>query len=958
MQTAGYDDAQPNQPERERRAWPPAGGGDVNAAAGPAPETALAFGPFVLHRARKLLLQNGQAVRLGSRAFDLLAALVERAGKVVSRTELEACVWPRSVVEETSLRVHMSALRKVLGEGQEGVRYIANVPGRGYSFVAEVVALDAGQSGPASPAADVPHNLPTRLTREIGRQAMVGDVAARLAQSRMVSIVGPGGMGKTTVALAVAEEVLPRYRDGVRFVDLAPLADPDHVPDALASALGLALAPGAGLDPLCQHLRGQRILIVLDNCEHVIDAAAELVERLLGAAPELRVLATSREPLAVSGEWVCRLGGLDAPAPGAAVTLELALAYPAVQLFVERSLANADAGLMSDANCAVITHLCRRLDGMPLAIELAAGCMDSLGPQGLAERLDQLFDLLTRGRRCALPRQRTLQALLDWSHRLLSEPERIVLRRLSVFRAGFSVAAAVAVASCARVSPVEVVECLIGLSAKSLVGQEARGAEIRNRLLYTTRTYAEARLADSGERAAVARRHAEYMCELLERSSEPTGGSEPPPWSARHGHLMDDVRAAMDWADGRNGDAALGGALAVAAILPIFGHGRLDEFRRRIEQAIGATAALESPQPERELALYTAMSLLMSQTVTDDDARARVAARTIALAALQEGTVPRVRALYGTCLGAYGQGAYPAAFDYARRIRLLLHADADAAVLLGDRLLSMNLHCLGRHAEARELATRVLDYPATRLPAEYDSPVSRAVSMRIILARMLWLAGQAREAERLVAEALATADDEPGLSQVLLLGQAALPIAIWQGEHARARLLAARLAELSRHHALNYWESWAGAYRAVLERRAGGEVAAPTNSKELDMLCTMDERYVGAAALARCERGDVGWCAPEVLRRHGENLLRDDAPGAAAAAAGLFERAWDMAGAQQALAWQLRAACSAARLALSERAGAPAPAAALARLEAVRARFTDGRDSADLAEARRLLAAP
>jgi DNA-binding winged helix-turn-helix (wHTH) protein len=372
----------------------------------------------VLNRAQKQLLHNDEAVRLGSRAFDLLDALVERAGTVLSRAELEAHVWPRSVVEETSLRVHMSALRKALGDGLDGVRYIANVPGRGYSFVGDVKALGAP---PAGHSVAIDHNLPTRLTREIGRQAIIAEVTCRLGQWRLVSIVGSGGMGKTTVALAVAERVLQSYPDGVFFVDLAALSEPAHVPQCLATALGLLLPPGDVAAGLCACLRGRHVLLVLDNCEHVVDAIATLAERMLEAAPRLSLIATSREPLAVAGEWVSRIGGLAAPLADSAPTLAEAMAFPAVQLFVERSLANADANLMSDANCALITHLCRRLDGMPLAIELAAGCMDSLGPRGLAERLDQMFELLTRGRRSALPRQHTLQALLDWSHRLLSK---------------------------------------------------------------------------------------------------------------------------------------------------------------------------------------------------------------------------------------------------------------------------------------------------------------------------------------------------------------------------------------------------------------------------------------------------------------------------------------------------------------------------------------------------------
>lgn len=923
---------------------------DPAAAARSAAVAAYAFGPFVLNRAQKQLLLKDEPVRLGSRAFDLLDALVARAGVVVSRAELEACVWPRSVVEETSLRVHMSALRRALGDGVDGARYIANVPGRGYSFVAEVKALTAP---PVHALAPIDHNLPTRLTREIGRQAMIAEVAGHLAERRLVSIVGAGGMGKTTVALAVAEKLLQNYPDGVWFVDLAPLTDAAHVPACLATALGLILAPGEVVAGVCACLRGRQALLVLDNCEHVVDAIAALAERLLAVAPRLGLLATSREPLAVAGEWVCRIGGLAAPLPDAAPTLAQAMAFPAVQLFVERSLANADATLMSDANCGLITHLCRRLDGMPLAIELAAGCMDSLGPRGLAERLDQMFELLTRGRRSALPRQRTLQALLDWSHRLLSEPERIVLRRLSVFRGSFSAAAAAAVASCARVSPVEVIECLIGLAAKSLVAQEARGDEVRNRLLYTTRTYAEARLADSGERAQLARRHAEYMRELLDSTIESARALTPAAWNARHGSLMDDVRAAMEWADGPNGDPEIGASLAVSAFLPTYANGRLDEFRARLEHAIAGLAALPQPQPERELHLYAAMNVLMGQTVTDEAQRQRVAERTIALAALHEDQSARIRALYGICLAAFGQGAYPAALEHARRIRQLVAADPTAATLLGDRLLAQTQHAMGRHAQAAPLAVRVLAHPPVRLPQ--DGLVPRSVSMRIVLARILWLQGSWAEAAQMAAEAMRLADEEPGLSQIQVLSQVAVPIALWSGERARAAAMVDQLDELAGHYGIGYWIAWAASLRGVLQLDSRFGAVAPDNSKELDMLCTLDTRYCGERALARCSSGEVGWCAPEILRGYGENLLRAQ-PASTAVAEGFFARAWELAREQQALSWQLRAACSSARSALARHAPAEHRCGVKARLAAARALFRAQEQGPDLAEADRLLA--
>src|SRR5258705_2086399 len=277
-------------------------------------EQALAFGPFRLIRSQKLLVENDRPVRLGSRALELLTAVVERAGEVVSREELVAYVWPSTIVEETSLRVHIAALRKALGDGHEGARSITNIPGRGYCFVASVT----GVPQPMTPSQGVAtqtasHNLPARLTSTIGRTDVVSALAALLAERRFVTIAGSGGIGKTTVALAVAEELLASYVDGVRFVDLAPIVDPLVLPSTVGSILGISVPSHDPLPALSAFLKDRNLLIVLDNCEHVVEAAAVLAESLLKGAAGVHVLTTSREPLNAEGEWVHRLRALGRP---------------------------------------------------------------------------------------------------------------------------------------------------------------------------------------------------------------------------------------------------------------------------------------------------------------------------------------------------------------------------------------------------------------------------------------------------------------------------------------------------------------------------------------------------------------------------------------------------------------------------------------------------------------------
>ena len=933
---------------------------------------ALAFGPFILDRSRKQLLENDRPLRLGGRAFDLLAALTERAGEVLSRPELEARVWPHTIVEETSLRVHISALRKILGDGIGGSRYIANVPGRGYSFVVPVTVLEgAGELvAPAAPptageALPIPtrraHNLPARLNHAIGRSAIIRTLGERLATRRLVSIVGPGGMGKTTVALAVAESQLGRYPDGVWFVDLAPLTDSARVPRALASALHISVSAEDPWATLRDPLRDSRMLIVLDNCEHLIEAAASLVERVLREAPAVHILATSREALEAEGEWVHRLAALEAPVPGDQTDLEQGLEYPAIQLFVERASANSDAFVVNQANLKTVVHLCRQLDGMPLAIELAAGRIDSLGLQGLADRLDEMFALLTRGRRTVLPRHRTLQALLDWSHDLLTDVERVVLRRLSIFPASFTLEAACAVLAGDDLSAASVVDGVMGLAAKSLVAVDVSGETVLHRLLYTTRTYAADKLARSGEDVRLAAAHATHFEEVLARAPQVRDTLPIAEWLYRYGRLMDDVRAGLDWAFSPRGDTLLGVRLTAAALDLVYELGLLDEYRSRVDVAMEAVGTLQTPQPALELRLRAGRSFLHTQTKGRQFSRDANLARVLELAD-QLGSAPqRIEAMFSLCANAFGVGEYREVAEVARRIKNYApDPDEPVAVLLSDRFLALSHHYLGEHDVARSLANRVLHYQAGNAYRQYIGHIPKTVSMRILLARTLWMQGACDEAVRVAEEAVELAADAnpQALSQALAMG--AIPIALWRGENTQAGTLLERLQTQAARHSQAYWQSWGRSYQQVVDARARG--LAPrlqfdkvstdglSGPPELDMLGTLAEGSVSALGVERVDEGRVGWCAPEILRAVAENGLRD-APDGMAAAEAIFLRSLEMARAQSALSWELRTATSLARLWRDQ--GRRQEARGL--LSGIYERFDQGLATADLVAARRLV---
>lgn len=361
---------------------------------GPRVKNAFAFGPFKLSVAERLLKRGEETLPIGGRALDLLTVMVERAGEIISHKELIARAWPGVTVEETNLRVHISALRKVLGDGLDGARYISNVAGRGYCFVATVVRSGVQQTLLQDDNAGIAsrtHNLPARLATMRGREQSVRQLLTKLKTCRFVSIVGPGGVGKTTVAVAVAHALVEGFDGAVFFVDLGALAESRLVPTAVASALGVVAPAEDALCRLLDFLGGGRILLLLDNCEHVVDAVAQLAERVVNEAPQVHILATTREALRAEGEHVHMLHSLETPPDDPRLSAAEALRYPAVQLFLERALAGGHHSQLSDAEAPSVANICRRLDGLPLAIELAASRVGSLGVSGTAELLDNRF---------------------------------------------------------------------------------------------------------------------------------------------------------------------------------------------------------------------------------------------------------------------------------------------------------------------------------------------------------------------------------------------------------------------------------------------------------------------------------------------------------------------------------------------------------------------------------------
>src|SRR6266849_2480508 len=540
--------------------------------------TVMSFGPFELSIGSRLLTNGAKVVPLGARAMDLLIVLVEQANKVVGRRTLIERVWPKRGAEPVSLRVHISALRKALEQSDPGRRYIANVPGQGYSFVVPVTSRSSQTSEDFKPSSRP--RIPARLMRMLGRRDAVAAIQTKLVEQKFVTIVGPGGIGKTTVAVAVAHEMSAIFDGQVHFVDLSALGDASLVAPAVATSLGVSVQTNNVVPALIDRLRERPTLIILDCCEHLVDGASAVAEELICRVPTLHLLATSREAMRVEGEHVHELCALACPSEDGSSSAHDALQYPAVQLLVDRVRAVRGDFELVDADAPIVAEICRRLDGIPLAIELAAGRVDIFGLSKIASLLDDRLNLSWVGRRTAPPKHQTLNAALEWSYDLLGGAEKRVLSRLSVFAGGFTFEAAVAVVADETIVEANVSDCLWELRSKSMIA--VRGQEGRLRLLDTTRAFALQRLAKSDEQNLFRRRHALYFTDLFRQGA----AMDVSGWSKALGIEVDNLRAALNWAFSAAGDAKIGVELAAASASTWMGMALLTECREWMRKAI------------------------------------------------------------------------------------------------------------------------------------------------------------------------------------------------------------------------------------------------------------------------------------------------------------------------------------------------------------------------------------
>ncbi len=837
-------------------------------------------------------------------------------------------------------------------------------------------------------------NLPAPGSELIGREVELFEASTLVTAHRFVTLVGAGGIGKTRLGLEVARHLRPNFADGVWVAELGPLSDPDLVPVTVATALGLEIAGGAVTpERVASELGAKQLLLVLDNCEHVIDAAASMAddncehvidaaarmaETLLRANPTAHLMATSREPLRAADECLYRVPPLAVPAEDTEDNEDL-LRYGAVRLFVARVRATEPHFAPDQRIAPAIAAICRRLDGIALAIELAAARAAALGVEVVAAHLDDRFHLLTGGRRTALPRHQTLRATLDWSYELLSEAERVVLRRLSIFANGFALKAATAVAASAEIAASDVIDCVANLVAKSLVMVDVPGATVRYRLLETTRTYAREKLAESGELGQVARAQAELLRHLFERAETEWETRPTVEWLAHHGRRIDDLRAALDWSFSPHGDTSIGVALTVAAVPLWLQLSLMEECRGRVERALASLVPGSSGDLRRGMKLYAALGLSLMQTKGPACAGAPWT-KAFELAGSLDDTEYQLRSLWGLWMCALTAGEYRTALALAERFYSLAANQPDPVdLLVGERMMATPLHYLGDQTNARRHIERML--------ARYVTPVHRSHIIRFqfdhrlrascTLALILWLQGfpdQAmRTAQSSVGEACVT---DNALSLCNTLAQGACPIALLIGDLAAAERFVAMLLDHSARHALTAWHAQGHCFKGALFIQRGDVVIGLRYLR-----CALDElrkigfvqrypAFLGALAdglaragqgaegivaideaLALCERDEGRWCVAELLRIKGELILSEGGRDAVEATEDHFKRALDWARRQGALSWELRAATSLARLWRDQN----RPKAAREILAPVYDRFTEGFETTDLKAARLLL---
>jgi predicted ATPase len=928
----------------------------------------LSFGPFELSIVNRLLTNGAKVVPLGARAMDLLIILVEQANKVVGRRTLIERVWPKRGAEQVSLRVHVSALRKALDQSDPGRRYIANVPGRGYSFVVPVTSLSSPISGDINPSSG--SRLPARLMRILGRRDALAAIQMKLNEQKFVTIAGPGGIGKTTVAVAVAHEMSTTFNNQIYFVDLSALGDASLIAPAVAAALGVSVRTNNVVPALIDRLQERPTLIILDCCEHVIDGASAVAEELICRVPTLHLLATSREAMRVEGEHVYELCALACPPEDSTLLAHDVLQYPAVQLLVDRVRAVRGDFELADADAPIAARICRRLDGIPLAIELAAGRVDIFGLSKTASLLDERLNLSWVGRRTAPSRHQTLNATLEWSYDLLGEAEKRVLSRLSVFAGGFTLEAAVAVVADQTVDEANVSDCVWELRSKSMIA--AQGQEGRLRLLDSTRAFALQRLAKSDEQNRFRRRHALYFTDLFRQGA----AMDVSGWSKALGIEVDNLRASLNWTFSAAGDTKIGVELAAASASTWMGMALLTECREWMSKAISHLDDMNCGT-RHEMVLQSALASCVMFTGGMTEKSYATWAKALLLAEGLNDIEHQLDALLVLWAHELRVPNYAEASKLADRCGEVSEATGRiGAVATANYMRGITYYHVGRIAEAQGLLELSLhrDDETSRQSLIKRFGYDRKVDNLAGLATLAWLRGSPDQARRF--NQMAVAEARQSNRTVNLCGAltfASLVAYLTNPDGGEAEALVDELAVHAGKYALYNYQGFGLSMQAIYKIRRGGDISAASAMfySGLEKLSATGYgifSWILQAEFAKCmalvirpragldafERAKIDldesrWYGPELHRIRGELALTNGE--GVAVSRQYFLRAIELSNRQASLSWTLRAATS---LAIAEK-SAGRKEAAWRTLQATHAKFREGLETVDLRLAKQVL---
>jgi predicted ATPase/DNA-binding winged helix-turn-helix (wHTH) protein len=942
------------------------------------PRAIYASNGWEIDLARRELRSRGVSVPIGSRAFEILEVLVRSGGELISKYRLMEHVWPGAVVEENTLQFHISAIRKALGADRS---LLKTESGRGYRLLGRWDVREATELGHRVGMAERKPKQLFRTNVPIAGSALIGRSAPRqhlldvLSAYRVVTLTGPGGIGKSVLALEVARSIFPTLEGDCWLVELASLSDPALVPAAVSTVLGLRMEGSEiSAESVARALDREKLLLVLDNCEHLVDATAKLAEAIVRMCPNASVLATSREILRIEGEYAYRVPPLDVPPP-CQEDQDVVHEYSAVQLFNARLMALDASSSARRENLPLTAAICRHLDGIPLAIEFAAARVATLGLQQTADLLGDRFSLLTAGRRMALPRHQTLRATLDWSYELLPESERTLLRRLAICAGGFTLDAATAVMADAGATASMVAEGIAGLAAKSLVSLDASVPSGRWRLLETIRAYALDKLAESDEAKQVARRHAEFFRGLFAPATEsPFVGFHDLP---RYVRDIDNMRAALDWAFSRGAEKVdIGVGLAVASVPVLLAMSMLPECRRWSERALLALDdAMRGNAEEMHLQANLGFSSMLTHGLSD-----------VALAALNRSLAiaeERGDVLYQMSLLAWlnifyaRNGNFKTALYYARRSSAVAHVIGDAAAIaLAHFLLGNSLNIVGDLGGARVELEAALQYrPHARRTGMVYLGFDHELLARINLANTLCLQGYLGQAAERAREAVKDAQDIDHPIALSVVLRHAVLLFLWIGDLPSTEELIDWYAANAQSHALAPQIAVGRALKGELAIRRGDarrgvkilrdcvEELHVVGYKMMELNISLAEglsttgRFAESMsliddAIRQVEANGDAIYMPELLRVKG-NLLFAKPQACVDQAEMYLIQSLELSRQQGARLWELRTATDLAKLMAAQ--GRRGDARTL--LEPVFAWFVEGLDTDNLKAAERLLTA-